>query len=224
MDNFKIRIDASGCISCKSGSAYLGKEKFLDTWRYSNLEFESGKIYALISEHGEGCMYLSYLLGGRINTEDGLQIYINGQKALQSDLSSISWNLEPYDEKKYRNAIVKKSIKKALVKNNFTETFSDIQQKFILTKARENRKLRHLSGERWRASAALGYAENKKIFFAPYKTSSFYSQMIKCGLIKVLHNLTEKGALIILPAGSDRVIKFIADKCIYLDYEFKNHF
>lgn len=221
MNNFKIKLDASDCISVTTGSAFFGREKFPDTWKYSSLEFESGKIYALISEHGEGCMYLSYLLGGRVNLnnciKDGLKIYINSKEALQSDLSSISWNLEPAEEK-YKNYIVKKSIEKALVKNNLTETFSEIQKKFILTEARENRKLRYLSSERWRASAALGYAENKKIFFAPYKTSSFYFQMIQCGLVKVLNHLTEKSALIILPAGSDKVIKFIADECVYLDY------
>lgn len=220
MNNFKIRLDASDCISCLTGSALLGRKKFSDTWWYSSLEFESGKIYGLISEYGEGCMYLSYLLGGRVNLDycvnDGLRIYINEKEALQSDLASISWNLEPVEEK-YKNAVVKKSIEKALIRNNSTETFSEIQQKFILTEARENRKLRYLSSERWMASAALGYAENKKIFFAPYETSSFYYQMTQCNLVKVLRNLTEKSALVVLPAGSDSVIKYIVDECIFLD-------
>ena len=71
-----------------------------------------------------------------------------------------SWNLEPSNEK-YRNAIVKKSIEKALIKNRCVEDFDTIAEKFILTEPRYDRKLFQLSGERWRASAALGYSNRR---------------------------------------------------------------
>lgn len=117
-----------------------------------------------------------------------------------------SWNLEPLNEK-YRNVVVKKSIEKALLKSQRIETFDAVTEKFILTEPRYDRKLFQLSGERWRASAALGYANRKRIYYAPYKFSKFYYQMCQSGLLKVLKELTADGAIVLLPAGSDEFLK-----------------
>ena len=211
---FCIRIDSSQCTSLVEGGAFVGKEKLFDIWRYESLQFESGNIYALVGEYGQGCMYLSYLLGGKVDFGD-LRIYLNEGEIREQDLQLVSWNLEP-SEAGYGKAIVKRSIEKALDRNKSEESFSDIQDKFLLTQPRFNRKLRQLSGERWRASAALGYAEGRRIFYAPYKTSKFYYNMCQSGLLKALRELTTAGAIVLLPAGSDEFVKHIADKCIYI--------
>lgn len=211
---FKIQIDSSRCVSLIEGAATLDKTVFA-SWRYEDLSFESGKIYGLISEYEQGCMYVSYLLGGRVDFDD-LRIYYNDRKIARKDLSEISWNLEPYYEK-YRKCVVKKSIEKALQKSSCTDSFEQIAEKFVLTEPRYDRKLFQLSGERWRASAALGYAMGKQIFYAPYKTSAFYYLVSGGGLVKVLRNLTDAGALVLLPGGSDRVLRHIVDECVYLD-------
>lgn len=213
-NSFFINIDSSRCTSLIAGAAVIGKNSFCDSWLYDSLKFESGNIYALVGEHGQGCMYLSYLLGGKIDFGD-LKIYINGNKIRRPDLELISWNLEP-NEERYSNKFVKKSIEKALDRNESKESFSDIQDKFLLTEPRVGRKFKCLSGERWRASAALGYAEGRKIFYAPYKTSTFYYQMCQSGLLKALRELTDAGAIVLLPVGSDEFVKYIADKCFYI--------
>ncbi|MCM1112414.1 MAG: hypothetical protein NC399_04085 [Muribaculum sp.] len=219
MDNSfsKLKIDSSKCTSLIENGACLGKRKFYDTWRYRDLEFESGKIYALVSEYGQGCMYLSHLLGGKVDF-GRLRIYIDKNEVHRKDLEAISWNLEPSEES-YRSAIVKKSIEKALSRKKSDEKFEDIQQRFLLTEQRLDRRLFQLSGERWRACAALGYANGRKIFFSPYKTSSFYYDMCLSGLVKVLRELTESGAVVFLAAGTDGFVKHIVDECIYLDLD-----
>lgn len=217
----QIQIDCSKCTSILTGSAMVGKNKFYDTWRYRDVNFEGGKIYGIVSEYGQGCMYLSYLLGGKVDFEN-VQIYMDGNKVERKDLERISWNLEPAEEK-YKNQIVNKSVKKALTENYLTETFEDIQHKFALTPERADRRLYQLSGERWRASAALGYAREKRIFYAPYKPSSFYYSMSCSGLVKALRELTDSGALVLLPVGSDRFMKHIADACIYVDEEHETN-
>ena len=121
---------------------------------------------------------------------------------------------------KYRNAVVKKSIEKALLKSQCVEDFDAIAEKFILTEPRYDRKLFQLSGERWRASAALGYANRKKIYYAPYEFSKFYYDMCCSGLLKVLKELTADGAIVLLPAGSDEFLKHIADECIYTNHRY----
>lgn len=215
---FEIKIDASKCISLVEGGAFLDGKKEYDSWRFKDIKLESGKIYGLIGEYGQGAMYLSYLIGGKVDF-DNLRLFCNGQELSRNMLEQISWNLEPSTEK-YKNAIVKKSIEKALIKNQCIEDFDAIAEKFILTEPRYGRKLFQLSGERWRASAALGYANRKKIYYAPYKPSKFYYHMCQSGLLKVLRELTADGAIVLLPVGSDEFLKHIVDECIYTNYEY----
>ena len=216
--SFEIKIDASKCISLVEGGAFLDGKKVYDSWRFKDMELESGKIYGIVGEYGQGPMYLSYLLGGKVDFGD-LRLFCNGYELSRKMLEQISWNLEPSNEK-YRNAVVKKSIEKALIKNQYTEEFDVIAKKFILTEPRYDRKLFQLSGERWRASAALGYANRKKIYYAPYKTSDFYYQMCQSGLLKVVRELTADGAIVLLPAGSDEFLRHIVDECIYIKREY----
>lgn len=213
-DGFSIKVEITQ-RNMAAGGAYLGKDYGCDCLYYRNLRLESGRIYGLISEYGQGCMYLSWLLGGKAATDE-LLISLNDQKMSRRDLQKISWNLEPSRER-YRNAVVIKAIQNAIWKNGLSDSFSDIQNRFFLSSPRQDRKLLHLSGERWRASAALGFAEGKKIFYAPYKTSGFYYAMCQSGLLKALKELAASGGLVLLPCGSDSFLKHIVDECVYLD-------
>ncbi len=215
---FEIKIDASNCTSLVEGGAFLDKKRAYDSWRFKDIKLESGKIYGLIGEYGQGPMYLSYLLGGKVDFGD-LKLFCNDRELSRNALEETSWNLEPSNEP-YRSAFVRKSIEKALLQNGRTEDFNAIAGKFILTEPRYDRKLFQLSGERWRASAALGYANRRKIFYAPYETSNFYYNMCLSGLLKVLRALTADGAIVLLPAGSDEFLKHIVDECIYTNREY----
>lgn len=215
---FEIKIDASKCTSLVEGGAFLDEKKVYDSWRFKDVSLESGKIYGLVGEYEQGPMYLSYLLGGKVDFGD-LHLYCNGHEISRTMLEQVSWNLEPSNEE-YRKAVVKKSIEKALHMNQCKDDFDAIAEKFILTEPRYDRKLFQLSGERWRASASLGYANRKKIYYAPYKPSKFYYQMCNSGLLKVLRELTDDGAIVLLPAGSDEFLRYIVDECIYTNREY----
>lgn len=80
-----------------------------------------GKIYGLVGEYGQGPMFLSYLLGGKVKFDD-LKLYYNDTEIKRHDLERISWNLEPHYEK-YKKAVVKKSIEKAIRENQCEEDF-----------------------------------------------------------------------------------------------------
>lgn len=215
---FEIRIDASKCTSLVEGGAFLDGKKVYDSWRFKDIKLESGKIYGIVGEYGQGPMYLSYLLGGKVDFGN-LRLFCNDYEISKNTLEQVSWNLEPSNEK-YRNAVVKKAIEKALLKNDCIEDFNSIAKKFILTEPRYDRKLFQLSGERWRATAALGYANRKKIYYAPYEFSNFYYHMCQSGLLKVLKELTADGAIVLLPAGSDEFLIHIVDECIYTNREY----
>lgn len=210
-DKFRIKIDTTACTSIITGF----DAKLDDVWYYSDQIFESGKIYGIVSEYGQGCAYLSYLLGGRVDFQD-VKVYCNDSLIQRKDLDDVSWNLEPLCEP-YGKKQVRKLIEKALCDNPNSEDFQSIADGFLLTPERYDLKFKHLSGERWRAASALGFALNKRIFFAPYKESIFYYQMCQSSLLKALRTLAESNALVILPAGSDEFIKHIADEVIYVD-------
>lgn len=212
-----IKIDTSKVSGIITGSANLDKNTY-DTWYYKDLELISGKIYGLISEYGQGCMYLSYLLGGNIDFGP-LQVLVGDNLVSEGDLRKLSWNLEP-SYGKYKNKKVRKTIEKAIQEYKCKESFDEISKTFILTEPRYERKFHQLSGERWRASAALGYACGKKIFYAPYMESSFYYYMNYSNLFKILSFLADNGAIVVLPVGSDAFIKNVVDECIYLDPEY----
>jgi hypothetical protein len=59
-----LRTDASKCKSILQGYSCFNNG-MSDYWYYSDIVLETGKSYALISEYQQGCMYLSYLLGGQ---------------------------------------------------------------------------------------------------------------------------------------------------------------
>ena len=208
-----LRTDASKCKSILQGYSCFNNG-MSDYWYYSDIVFETGKSYALISEYQQGCMYLSYLLGGQIEFKDGLEIYLDETRITQNTLKNISWNLEPYYET-YKDLIVRKAIEKALKQGYVGESFEQLTEAFWLTPERYDRKLRQLSGERWSASAAVGYASGKKVFYAPYNPSFFYSSNAR--LKYLIDFLTSHECMVILPVGSDMYLKDFVDKCIYIE-------
>lgn len=135
-DGFSIKVEITQ-RNMAAGGAYLGKDYGCDCLYYRNLRLESGRIYGLISEYGQGCMYLSWLLGGKAATDE-LLISLNDQKMSRRDLQKISWNLEPSRER-YRNAVVIKAIQNAIWKNGLSDSFSDIQNRFFLSSPRQDR-------------------------------------------------------------------------------------
>ena len=208
-----LRTDASKCKSILQGYSCFNNG-MSDYWYYSDIVLETGKSYALISEYQQGCMYLSYLLGGQIEFKDGLEIFLDETRITQNTLKNISWNLEPYYEN-YKDLIVRKAIEKALKQGYVGESFEQLAEAFWLTPERYDRKLRQLSGERWSASAAVGYASGKKVFYAPYNPSIFYSSNAR--LKYLIDFLTSHECMVILPVGSDMYLKDIVDQCIYIE-------
>ncbi len=181
------------------------------------LQFESGKSYGIISEYGQGCELLSYLLGGALSEKSYAEqnILLNGKAITAAELSYLAWEIEPH-KTQYEKWAVKKSIDKALKNEFVADDFDTIAKHFGLTEARYDRKLRQLSGERWFASMAIGYALGKRIFFAPYQTSSFYKQC-SVRFRSAVAKLKAENCIVLLPCGTDRVLSTLVDECIVVD-------
>lgn len=210
-NDFTLRVDTSACVSMITGY----DPAMNDAWYYSDQTFESGKIYGLVSERGQGCQFLSYLLGGRLPFEQ-VRMFCNGAPVAQQDLRQVSLCLEP-SEDGYADRNVRQSIGKALSRCRRQETFEDVADKFLLDPQCVDRTFGALSGMRWKAASALCYAQRKRVFYAPYKPSVFYYQSCQSMLLKPLRELADDGALVLLPVGSDELIRHIADEVVYLN-------
>lgn len=62
----KIFVDTSKVSGIVAG-IHSFSDEIWDSWLYKDIMLDSGKIYGLVSEYHQGCMYLSYLIGGRID-------------------------------------------------------------------------------------------------------------------------------------------------------------
>ena len=62
---FEIKIDASKCTSLVEGGAFLDGKKAYDSWRFKDIMLESGKIYGVVGEYGQGPMYFVLFSWGK---------------------------------------------------------------------------------------------------------------------------------------------------------------
>lgn len=191
----------------------MNREKVFDVFMHKDIHFDSGKTYGLIGEYMQGNIFVSYLLGGQVRHQ-GLILLKNGKCITKDELNNISWCTEPIGTKN-ENLIVGKAIKKALKQEFVKDSFDEIKELFMLTEDRLGNRLKCLSGERWRASMAIGYCLGKKIFYAPYETSMFYKNVF--GLKQCFQKLKVEECIIILPTSSSNIMKNVADECIVVD-------
>lgn len=181
-------------------------------------KFSSGKSYGIIGECGSGGWGLSYVLSGR-DTCPKQKIFTNEKEISQEDLKRIGWYVGDGIE---RNSVFnrEKSIKKQLqlgVKQN-KHCVEEIVNKFNLSHDRLNQRLSELSWEKWRASIAIGYAHNKKIFCFPWlNTAQVNDLILNTGFHIYSDILKKEGAIIIVPTDKKETLEFIVDEYVVLN-------
>ncbi len=180
-------------------------------------QLESGTAYGVISEYEQGCELFCYLLGGVLTEKSyaEMTVRLNGKETTAEELRQLSWVIEPY-KTKYEKWKVKKSIETALKNDFVSDCFEEITEAFGLTEPKYHRQLRHLSGERWFASMAIGYALGKRIFFAPYQTSLFYKHQ-STRFQSAIDKLKSEDCIVLLPCGTSRVLSNLVDECLAVD-------
>lgn len=212
----------------------------IDRIRDFNLTIESGKIYGLVGSLGSGGWLLSYLLTGRDTSfSENLrlansQITIDGLLANNELLRSISCYIGegvpefPYRKyKSYPSKLTWKIRKIKTVADQIIEgitrsgnplSLQEIANLFELTGINESgriyRPLEFNSGEGWRASLAIGFAFQKKLFCAPWLEPHGIEYILSEYSSKYLKILQEAGAAIILPVSNEKYVSRIADEVV----------
>ena len=156
-------------------------ERFDYLWRNSFL-FETGKIYGIICEYGEGGDAISGLLSNQISWGNG-RTYLDNVEVPLSKIQEIGWYIgKPvYSKKPFRKEItMKKALNNAIKQYRRYTTIEEIIEDFGLSEKRLNMQLGNYSYEKFRASLALGYACRKIIYCFPWMNSSmFYNSSVR---------------------------------------------
>lgn len=94
---------------------------------------------------------------------------------------------------------------------SFNNDIKQIKKKFGLSNERFNRTIQYFSGERWKASMAIGYALGKRVYCFPWMNTKVIVHLEDC-LKQCLKVLLEVGAIIIIPSSKEGAIKSITNE------------
>lgn len=178
---------------------------------------EKGKIYGIVSEHGEGGEMLSALMSGRIPLKEE-KVYFDGVKVLSYELQNMGWyvgKLEHAYGILKKEISVRKALNYAIKKYQRYKKIDDVIEDFHLTPDKLDYPLSKYSGERWRASLAVGYACKKEIYcFSWMNTRCFSDILLSSGVFRFFERLKEEGSIIILPTSRKENVSGFVDEII----------
>lgn len=175
--------------------------------------FKAGRSYGILCEEGEGGGALSLLLSGRVKIIDE-KICIFGHEYEKGQMVNEGWFVgEGFPG---LNKSVKMELERALKSSNNTLSEKEVIEEFGLTVDRMCLPINKYSGESWRASAAIGYANKKKIFCYPWLDSVYLQHVLFTAYFFYVNKLKQKGCTIIIPAGNKRILEQMTDEVIQL--------
>lgn len=182
--------------------------------------FEKGKIYGIIGEYGEGGELISSLLSGRVPIKKE-EVYYDGIQIDNYNMQKVGWYVgkkEYYKSPIKREKSVEKALRDAMKEYKRYIHLEDIIEEFHLTPDRLNYKLSQYSGERWRASLAIGYACKKEVYcFSWMNTSDFNSILLSSGVFRFFNKMKKEDLIIILPTCRKENVIGLADEIIEIN-------
>ena len=186
-----------------------------------DFEFYAGNLYGIIGEFGDGGAALSCGITGNTKYYKG-RIFIDEVECSIDHVIENSWyvgnDLFKYKSKglffnkpKFNKNTIKEQIEYGIRCKKTNESFSTIQNMFNVSNDRIVRNINYVSGERWKASAAIGYANGRKIFCYPWMNTKDVEHLRE-QLSHTIKVLQENGCIVIMPTTKEENIKKISDK------------
>lgn len=192
-------------------------ETYIDNIHCSEFVFKKGKVYGLVGEHGSGGESISSLLTGRINLDNNI-IYLDDSKLGEGVIQNYSWYVGKTECAKgliRKEISVKKALEIALKQYHCYTSVDDVVADFHLSSGRLNYELSKYSGERLRASLAIGYASNRRIYCFPWMNTMFFHDIIlSSGVFRFFEKLKSEGCIIILPTSRKENVVGMVDEII----------
>lgn len=165
--------------------------------------FSYRKIVLLEGNLGDGGWALSWILGGVLRPIMG-NFQKDGKECSWQDLQKETWCVPK--GKTHRFTLLKRTVKSEIRhglsrRNNlYFQSEEELVESFLLTPERYNRSLSQLSEEVWRASCAIGMANNRRIFCFPHLSLDELVDPHRSWFISMLIKLRDFGCLVLLPS------------------------
>lgn len=199
--------DVTGGFNC--GLENYGNIR--DTIGHFNYQFKSG-LYIMEGECGTGGWALSTILSGKDEFVQG-KIIVDDEVVNCKDLKRYSCYVGEDSGLKKNLGLTPMSVAEQINYGiskglSFTNNVDQIKVMFGLSNERFTRKMKYLSGERWRASMAIGYATGKFIYCFPWMNSKFITHLEDC-LMKCIPPLLKINATIIIPTTKHQIFDTI---------------
>lgn len=197
-------VDVSGGFDCGLWSYGCMR----DTIGHFEYEFEPG-VYLIKGECATGGWALSTILSGRDRNFEG-QIFFGNTEATYKKIRHYSCYVGDDSGMKKRFGLVPMTVQEQIEYGiskglSFSDDMEQIKKMFGLSGEHFNRYIKYISGERWRASMAIGYSLGKKIYCFPWINSEFLISHEE-NLKLCFESLKSIGAIIIVPTTKDNVI------------------
>lgn len=184
-------------------------------------KFVGGGVYGVIGDCGDGGWTLSYVLVGLNKFHKG-SIEINGELADQEKLQQFgcyvgqgihvkgNWGFR-------KNEGVAKLLSQGIDSGKCPlGSVYEIVEMFSLSKERLSKSIQQYSGERWRASIAIGFAHGKRIYGFPWLNARWLEKYIVSmnGFDEILRILRKNGSIVLIPTSKPEILKGVADKLV----------
>ena len=180
----------------------------------NHFEFHAGNLYGIIGEFGNGGAALSCGITGNTDFYEGI-VYIDDQEDSMEYVIKNSWYVGLDLNTSKRLFKKKQTIRQQIAYgvHNINQKFDakNIQDIFNISDERIDRTIEFVSGERWKASAAIGYANGKKIFCYPWMNSKDI-ELLKEQLLNTIKYLLNSDCIVIVPTTTEENIKKICSK------------
>ena len=183
----------------------------VDNLAFNNFEFHVGKFYGIVGEFGDGGEALSYGMAGKADICKG-EVYVDDRKSSLEFLFQNSWYIGSdlkvpkwYPKKK---KTIKWQIAYGARKFKQEHDADTIQRLFRVSDERVNRNINFVSGERWKASAAIGFANGRRIFCYPWMNTRDV-RLLKEQMAGTIEFLLASKCIVILPTTTERNVEAV---------------
>lgn len=185
---------------------YFSIGKVYDFCTDISMKFETGNVYCIDSSLTCGGLAISWLFTGLL-TPKKLRKYIpdyafwDGKGMTYRQIKEFGFavgltGLEgTFLIRKNVGVLLDKLVKNSSRVNSIDE----LQELFMLSEPRFDRPIKCYSRERWRATIAMGYAMDRKIFCFPWMRPGIISTYKDLWIKKALKPLVEADCLVIIP-------------------------
>jgi hypothetical protein len=209
MDMVKLDVRDLQVICNPSLFNYGTMRDYCHNFSYS---FIGGRSYGLLSECGAGAWTISYVLSGRTDFNEGA-IHLNKTLANASSLKKYGWYIgdDLNIKKSFITRLKPKTIRQHIlagIKDASQLKLEEIIEIFGLSHTRLDRPIHSISNERWNASAAIGFAYNRKIYCFPW-LNSYWIKRLEPRISEIINVLTASGYIVILPTNKEDSIRHL---------------